>query len=124
MENLYTNDIYDRKIDTIKRPDVKEDRIRLLESNMLDEIRQQYIYKIGKDITLPFQDGKRKSYFPFPAMEVNEKIKVDVVNHIYEQMIQKIGDDIYEAAKDFYEMVESTECNKVIHFEDKEIKFY
>ena len=124
MENLYTNDIYDRKIDTIKRPDVKEDRIRLLESNMLDEIRQQYIYKIGKDTTLPFQNGNRKSYFPFPAMEVKEKIKVDVVNHIYEQMIQKIGDDIYEAAKDFYEMVESTDCDKVLRFEDKVIKFY
>ena len=70
------------------------------------------------------QAGNRKSYFPFPAMEVNEKIKVDVVNHIYEQMIQKIGDDIYEAAKDFYEMVESTDCDKVLHFEDKVIKFY
>lgn len=124
MENLYTNDIYDRKIDTIKRPDVKEDRIRLLESNMLDEIRWQYLYKIDKDIALPFQDGKRKSYFPFPAMEVNEKVNVDVVNHIYEQMIKKISDDIYEAAKDFYEAVEDSDYDKVIRFEGKEIKFY
>lgn len=124
MGNLYTNDIYDRKIDTIKRPDVKEDRIRLLESNMLDEIRQQYIYKIGKDITLPFRDGNRKSYFPFPAMEVNEKIKVDVVNHIYEQMIKKISDDIYEAAKDFYEMVEDLGYDNIGRYENMELKFF
>lgn len=124
MGNLYSNEIYDRKIDTAKRPNVKEDRIRLLESNILDEIRQQYLYKIHKDTTLPFQNGNRKSYFPFPAMEVNEKINVDVVNHIYEQMIKKISDAVYEAAKDFYEAVEDSNYDNIIRFEDRVIKFY
>lgn len=124
MGNLYSNEIYDRKIDTAKRPNVKEDRIRLLESNMLDEIRQQYVYKISKDITLPFQNGNRKSYFPFPAMEVNEKIKVDVVNHIYEQMIKKISNNIYEAAKDFYEMVEDLDYDNIGRYENMELKFF
>lgn len=124
MKNLYSNEIYDRKIDTAKRPNIKEDRIRLLESNILDEIRQQYLYKIHKDTTLPFQNGNRKSYFPFPAMEVNEKINVNVVNHIYEQMIKKISDAVYEAAKDFYEAVEDSNCDNIIRFEDRVIKFY
>lgn len=116
MENLYEEEM---------RARLKEDRIRILESNMLDEVRKQNIYnKIKQNITLPFQNGKREAYFPFPAMKVNEKIKVDVVNHIYEQMIKKISEAFYEAAKDFYEAVEDSDCDKVLRFEDKEIKFY
>lgn len=128
MGEIYTNAGFCRKdvkeFDEKARARIKEDKIRLLESNMLDEIRYQYIYKIERKIKVPFEDGKRESFFPYPAMKVDEKVKVDAVNHIYEGMVKHLSEVIYEAAKDFYEAVEDSEYDNIVRFENKIEKFF
>lgn len=123
MGEIYTNEGFCRKdmkeFDEKKRARIKEDKIRILESNMLDEIRWQYLYKIERETQVPFVDGKRESFFPFPAMKVDEKVKVDVVNHIYEGMLKHLSEVIYEAAKDFYEAVEDSEFDNLVRFEGR-----
>lgn len=128
MREIYTNEGFCRKdmkeFDEKKRARIKEDKIRILESNMLDEIRWQYLYKIERETQVPFVDGKRESFFPFPAMKVDEKVKVDVVNHIYEGMLKHLSEVIYEAAKDFYEAVEDSEFDNLVRFENKIVKSF
>lgn len=128
MGEIYTNAGFCRKdmkeFNEKTRARIKEDKIRLLESNMLDEIRYQYIYKIERKIKVPFEDGKRESFFPYPAMKVNEKVKVDAVNHIYEGMVKHLSEVIYEAAKDFYEAVEDSEYDNIMRFENRVEKIF
>lgn len=128
MGEIYTNAGFCRKdmkeFNEKTRARIKEDKIRLLESNILDEIRYQYIYKIERKIKVPFEDGKRESFFPYPAMKVNEKVKVDAVNHIYEGMVKHLSEVIYEAAKDFYEAVEDSEYDNIMRFENRIEKFF